>query len=115
MLRLLVVVIAFFGAISAVCGQSDSHSKLPSAEKVAGSEVTYKVIGTAATGYGYEVYSDKKKLIHQPTIPGRSGTTGFRTKADSEKVAKLVVEKLKRGEMPPTVTEEELRKLKVVD
>lgn len=42
------------------------------------------------------------------------GNVNFKTKADAEKVAKLVIDKIKKGEMPPTVTIEELQKLKVI-
>jgi hypothetical protein len=42
------------------------------------------------------------------------GNEGFKTKADAEKVAKLVIDKIKRGEMPPTVSVEEMKKLQVI-
>ena len=42
------------------------------------------------------------------------GNEGFKTKADAEKVAQLVITKIKKGEMPPTVSVEEMKKLKVV-
>ena len=41
------------------------------------------------------------------------GNEGFKTKADASKVAQLVIGKIKKGEMPPTVTIEEMQKLKV--
>ena len=53
-------------------------------------------------------------LIHQPVIPGLPGNKGFKTKPDAEKVAKLVIEKIRKGQMPPTVTTEEMKKLKVI-
>ena len=52
--------------------------------------------------------------IHQPSIPGMPGNDGFKTKADAEKVAQLVIKKIKKGEMPPTVTVEEMKKMKVI-
>jgi hypothetical protein len=57
---------------------------------------------------------EKRLLIHQPSIPGLRGNEGFKTKANAENVAKLVIEKLKKGEMPPTVTIDEMKKLKVL-
>jgi hypothetical protein len=53
-------------------------------------------------------------MIHQPSAPGLPGNEGFKTKADAEKVAKLVIDKIKKGEMPPSVTKEEMEKLKVL-
>jgi len=38
----------------------------------------------------------------------------LKQKQDAEKVVLLVIDKIKRGEMPPTVTIEELKKLKVI-
>lgn len=51
-------------------------------------------------------------MIHQPAIPGIPGNEGFKTKEAAQKVADLVVNKIKKGEMPPSVTIEELKKLK---
>jgi len=52
-------------------------------------------------------------LIHQASIPGIPGNDGFKAKSDAKKVALLVIEKLKKGEMPPTVTLDEMKKLNV--
>ena len=110
---LFVGLIACFGGISASFGQTQAETGR--AEKIANSTITYQIIGSETDGYGYDVFADGKLTVHQPVIPGQPGNKGFRTKADSEKVARLVVEKLKKRELPPTVSVEELRKLKVVD
>jgi hypothetical protein len=113
---LFATIIVCFGQISSSFGQtSPGQSPSAQAEKIAGATITYKVIGSESEGYGYDVFADGKMVIHQPGIPGQPGVRGFRTKADSEKVAQLVVKKLKNKEMPPTVSEEELRTLKVID
>jgi hypothetical protein len=53
-------------------------------------------------------------MIHQLSIPAMPGNDGFKTKADATKVAQLVIDKIKKGEMPPTVSIEELKKLNVI-
>jgi hypothetical protein len=113
---LFVLIIACYGLISVSFGQAGT-AQIPSTqgEKISNANLTWKIIGSEGDGYGYDVYADGKMLIHQPGIPGQQGVKGFRTKADSEKVARLVVEKIKKKEMPPTVSEEELRRLKVID
>ena len=73
----------------------------------------YIVIRAAHNTYGYDIYDYKHKLIHQPSIPGLPGNDGFKTKADALKVARLVCEKLKKGEMPPSVGIKEMTQLKV--
>lgn len=96
-------------------GQAPQQMLSGQAEKIAVSSITYKIIGSDGEGFGYDIFADGKMVIHQPGIPGQPGINGFRTKADSEKVAQLVVRKLKNKEMPPTVSEEELRTLKVIN
>jgi hypothetical protein len=75
------------------------------------SEYTFKTIQVHNYAWGYNIYLNNKLMIHQPTIPGLPGNEGFKTKEVATKVAGLVIEKMKRGEMPPTVTKEELNKL----
>lgn len=111
---LFALIAAILGQISASFGQAGTVSTAQ-AGKIAASTLTYKIIGSEAEGFGYDVFADGKMVIHQPGIPGQPGIKGFRTKADSKKVAELVVRKLKNKEMPPTVSEEELRTLKVID
>lgn len=75
---------------------------------------TFSIIPAANNTWCYDIYMDKKLFIHQPSIPAVPGNEGFKTKADAEKVAKLVIDKIKKGEMPPSVTIEEMKKLKVL-
>jgi hypothetical protein len=74
---------------------------------------TIKIISAEGGTYGYEIYAGGKLLIRQANIPGMSGNKGFKRKSDAEKVAKMVVEKLDKGIMPPTVEKAEMEKLKV--
>ncbi len=61
--------------------------------------------------FGYEVTERGKLVISQPNIPGQSGTTGFTKKEQAAAAAKLVIEKLEQGIMPPTISEKELKKI----
>ncbi|MEI9918221.1 MAG: DUF4907 domain-containing protein [Bacteroidota bacterium] len=107
---------AFFGQISQIRAQDTGKAgSMPTAEQLAKANLTFKVIETEGGGYGYDVLADGKRLIHQTTIPGQPGILGFKRRSDSEKVAKLVIRKLKNREIPPAVTESELRELKVID
>lgn len=75
---------------------------------------TYEITDMPDYTYGYDVYDDNKLLIHQTCIPATPGNCGFATKKDAAKVAELVIEKMKKGIMPLTITKEELQKLKVI-
>ncbi|EKR62057.1 MULTISPECIES: DUF4907 domain-containing protein [Leptospira] len=58
--------------------------------------------------YGYDVYVDGSRFVHQPHIPGRHGTEGFQNQKQAERVATLVSEKIRKGLIPPTITREEV-------
>ena len=77
-------------------------------------KLTYKIFDAPNHTYGYDVLADGGLMIHQKSIPAMPGNEGFKTKADASKVAQLVISKIKKGEMPPTVTIEEMKKLKVI-
>ena len=83
----------------------------PAASQFANTQLTYKIIPAANHTFCYDVLADGKILIHQPSKPGLPGNEGFKTKADAEKVAQLIITKIKNGEMPPSVTTDELKKL----
>lgn len=74
---------------------------------------TFKVYRKVDKTFGYDIFKNGKLLIHQPTIPGRPGVSGFKTITDAEKVAKLVIGKMRKGIMPPTIEEKELTQLKI--
>jgi hypothetical protein len=77
--------------------------------------LTSKIIDAANHTFGYDILLDGKTLIHQPSIPAMPGNEGFKNKCDAEKTAKLVISKIRKGEMPPTITVEELKNMKVID
>lgn len=75
--------------------------------------LSFKIIDVLHNTFGYDIFVDGKLMVHQPTIPGVSGNDGFKKKADAEKVAQLVITKIRDGIMPPTVTRQEMEKLGV--
>ena len=54
-------------------------------------------------------------MIHQTSAPGLPGNEGFKTKTDAEKVAQLVIDKIEKGEMPPTISIDEIKKLNAIE
>lgn len=51
-------------------------------------------------GWGYKIYTDTTLYIDQPYIPVISGNKPFPTEQDAKKTAELVLEKLKKQELP---------------
>ena len=78
------------------------------------SQLSYKITNTANHTFCYDIFCDGKKAIHQMSIPGLPGNEGFKTKSNAEAVALLVISKIQRGEMPPSVSIDELKKMKVI-
>ena len=95
--------------------QSDgSAAKFPAASAYTNTKLTYKVIDSPKQTYGYDVFADGRLMIHQTSAPALPSNEGFRTKEDATKVALVVIEKIKKGEMPPTISIDEMKKLKVI-
>jgi len=53
-------------------------------------------------------------MIHQTSVPALPRNEGFKTKEDATTVALLVIEKIKKGEMPPTISIDEMKNLGVI-
>jgi hypothetical protein len=101
---------------SAKVSKTDSKpaAQFPAASQFPNTQLTYKIIPAANNTFCYDVLADGKILIHQSIKPGLPGNEGFKTKAAAAKVAKLIITKIKNGEMPPSVTPSELKKLNVL-
>jgi hypothetical protein len=85
-----------------------------SGSKVKTPDITYKLIPGINNTWGYDIFVDGRVKIHQPSIPALPGNDGFKTKEKAEKTARLAIRKMKNGEIPPTITTEELTKLKAI-
>jgi len=94
--------------------QSPEVPKSPCGETHKNASYSYTIIPSVNKTWGYDIYLQKRLFIHQPGIPGLPGNEGFKTKTDAKKVAGLVIRKIKKGEMPPSVTIEEMKKIKVL-
>ncbi|MBO4373021.1 MAG: DUF4907 domain-containing protein [Bacteroidales bacterium] len=66
------------------------------------------------SGWGYAIFADGKKLIMQRQIPVIEGNHTFETQQDAYNCAHLVIVKLLKGEMPPSVTRNELIELNII-
>lgn len=61
--------------------------------------VTVKTFHTGI-GWGYDVYRNDALYIHQEYMPSVEGRIGFPTEAQAKKIGALVVEKMKRTDLP---------------
>jgi hypothetical protein len=89
----------------------DNKVKTPILKK---SDWTYKVSMISEGNWGYQLFENGTMVINQTSIPAVQGTLGFETKEKAERTARFVLEKVNRGEFPPTVSREELESLNVL-
>ena len=80
----------------------------------ANAQISTKIIPSVNKTFGYEILLYGKTLVRQPGIPSLPGNEGFSTKERAQKVADFVVKKIRKNEMPPTVTIEDLNKMGVL-
>lgn len=78
-------------------------------------DIRHFVIRVPDGKYGYTVFVDGQLYIEQTSIPSIAGTAGFATTEDADRVARRVVDKIRRGEMPPSVSMNELQEMGIVD
>lgn len=110
----------FIITVSSVCAQpakpanAGTEAKFPASDAYAKSNITSRIINSPNQTFGYDIIADGKMIIHQPSVPGMPGNEGFETKESAGKVSQLVIAKIKKGEMPPTITKEEMQKLKAI-
>lgn len=64
-------------------------------------------------GWGYDIYAEKNKIIHQPIIPAIPGNRSFKSDGDAMKTGLFVVNKMKKEASLPTLLIKELDSLGV--
>ena len=103
------------GARAAGCVPALPHIEVKPVicDSVPHQRVHYQIITNTDHSYGYDVYVNGMLRVHQPSIPGLPGERGFQRKGDAKKVAGLVVKKVEKGMMPPTIERRELDSLQI--
>lgn len=112
-------IIVLFFVVVVICLSVFAHSRKVSVSITPGStlspylnsNITIKTFQSADSTYGYDIFINGTQYIHQPTIPAFSGDKGFATEIDADKVAQLVVTKIRNNILPPSVTPTELQTL----
>ena len=71
----------------------------------------YQLIAAAENTWGYDILMNGQLFVHQPFAPGISGNQVFSTKEKAAKAAELVIEKIGKGVMPPSLSIDEVLKI----
>jgi hypothetical protein len=80
------------------------RSRLDGKNKVVLSVRTFKMDSTKT--WGYEIFIDDKKYIHQEFIPALDNNRPFTTKKEALKVGRAVMQKIKNNKTPSLTKEE---------
>ncbi|MCX6268881.1 MAG: DUF4907 domain-containing protein [Bacteroidetes bacterium] len=112
-LIILFVIFTVYGCSAERKNTSASNSSLQEQTKPPSrvEKYIFSIIPAAENTFGYEISEQGKVLVRQKTIPSLPGNSGFNTKGDAEKCARLVISKLSKNIMPPTVTPKEIDSL----
>lgn len=86
-------------------------SFLPDTSRYQHALITASLFTAINQTWGYDIYVNRVLFIHQPTIPCYAGRNGFASRKDALAVAELVITKIRKGQVPPTVTKAELKAL----
>lgn len=65
------------------------------------------------SGWGYCVYYNNELLIRQSIVPTVQGVMAFPSRKTAKQTGLLVLHRLRKGQ-DPTITEEDLQKLKII-
>lgn len=72
------------------------------------SEITIKTFQNKDTTWGYDIYIDGSLYVHQPHKPALPGINGFNNEKSAQKTAELVVSKIRKNTLPPTLSVREV-------
>lgn len=110
--------ISFFIFCQTVNAQTNSLSRQPSNQSIPSGlskgNITYGFLPSLHQTWGFQILVNQKPLIKQLSIPAVPGNLGIRDTTAAGKVARLMIRKMKQGEMPPTVTIPEMKKIKAI-
>jgi len=96
---------------AAASSTANADPRSREADAIHSADITHRIIDAPNATFGYEILSGGQAIILQTSIPGKPGLSGFQTIEEADRVAAVVIEKLKNGEMPPTLSAEELNSI----
>lgn len=121
-MKSIVLYIAVFILIGS-CGEKSASLSVEDNQEITSSqprsnasdpEFTLITVEYPNVGWGYQILQDGKLAIDQKHIPVIQGCKSFSSKEKAEKTGNFIIQKMKNGVFPPTLTEEELDSLEVL-
>ncbi len=100
------IIISFLGFFA--CNKKPKETKIQDS-----AVVTAESFFDSTSGWGYRIKRDTTTIIEQAYMPGISGNKGFENEQLAMNTAKLVMQKIKNQQFPPTISKSELDSLGV--
>lgn len=111
-IKLILFVFILFGSLNIFAQAIKSqHSLISGKANFVNQKLTFKIIESINDTWGYDILNEEKVMIHQTSIPGKSGIEGFKTKEQAILVANAIIEKINKGIKPPSISLEEMKLL----
>ncbi|MGA2781467.1 MAG: DUF4907 domain-containing protein [Smithella sp.] len=112
---LMLFIMACFPGISISANEAAGKKEVRQQKNpCASAKISIKIIPSVKKTFGYDIIVKGRPLIHQPNIPALPGNDGFTTRERARRVAEFVVKKIRKNDMPPTVTIEDLNNMGVL-
>ena len=73
-----------------------------------------KITDSEHIGFGFEILQGTNPLIIQPHIPAIQGIKGFETKEQAATIGNYMIYKITNGIMPPSISVQDLERLKII-
>ena len=108
------LILLFVSCENSIRESKDTENQTIETKKSA-NEYSYHVLEYSPANWGYQLFQSGNLLIEQKHIPAIQGIRGFSSKQKAETTANYVLQKIKNGEFPPTLSPEELESLGVLD
>lgn len=89
-------------------GETTSENKKATTPATVEKDVRIATFQTEG-GWGYDIFINDEKYIHQEHIPAVNGMHYFINENEALRIADVVVEKIHNNIMPPTITLEDLQ------
>ncbi len=117
LLLYLLLIVSFFTSCDSATKQVDEEltDTKATANKTVTEEFSMRVIENIDATWGYQLLRDGKVMIDQKNIPAIQGNRGFSSKEKAELMGDFILEKVKNGGFPPTVSIEEMDSLGVLN
>jgi hypothetical protein len=77
------------------------------------SYINFRSFQNADSSWGFTIFINTKPYMHHKKIPFNKANSGFRSKKDADKVARLFTKMIQNGDLNPTLNKDALDSLEI--